>query len=125
MRRALLIVAGLAFVLSWFAGKHLPSLVAIILNAVVLIHFELATVRRLLFTGAALSLPPPPFKPLPPLPRLTALVPCRNEAAALADTLQAWDEVDYPRSRLQVVFIDDDSADETPKLLEMFAAHRP
>lgn len=125
MRRALLLVALLAFALSWFAGSRLPALVALALNALVLIHFELVTLRRLLFTGAALKLPPAPVKPLPPLPHLTALVPCRNEASALADTLPAWDEVDYPRSRLQVIFIDDGSEDETAKLLAMFVAHRP
>jgi cellulose synthase/poly-beta-1,6-N-acetylglucosamine synthase-like glycosyltransferase len=96
----------------------------VVANGLVLIHFELATLRRLALTAAALCGPPPP--PLFPddWPKLAVLVPCRNEAAALPATLRAWDKVVYPRARLQLLFIDDASADETASLLEAYARER-
>lgn len=126
MRRALIIVALLAFLVTWLAGARLPLLLAMALNAVVLLHLELVTIRRLTLSVAA-CLPGSTKSPAPldPAPRLLVLVPCRNEAAVLPKTLLAWDEIDYPRARLQIVFIDDAGTDQTGPLLTQYAADRP
>ena len=49
-----------------------------------------------------------------PLPRAAIICPGRNEAAHLYKTLPELAEQDYPR--LQVVFVDDDSTDDTPNI---------
>jgi cellulose synthase/poly-beta-1,6-N-acetylglucosamine synthase-like glycosyltransferase len=125
MRRAFVIALVLLFVLTWLTGARLPLFLAVILNGLVLIHFELATLRRLVLTAAALLGPPPPPPYPEQWPRLTALVPCRNEAAALPATLSAWDAVSYPRAQLELIFIDDGSVDETAALLALYALTRP
>lgn len=125
-RLALVLIAAL-FLLTVLIGWRVALLPLLFLNAFVLLHLGLASLRRVLFTLAARQTPCE--TPAPPadfvLPRLTALVPCRDEAAALPATLAAWAAVDYPRDRLELVFIDDSSADETPGLLEAFARDKP
>jgi len=126
MRRELLIVVVVIFFIAWFAGSRLPQLAAIVLNAAVLIHFELATLRRLILTiSATLRDDRPPRVAPDAWPKLTVLVPCRNEEAVLPDTLSAWEAVEYPRARLQVIFIDDASDDGTGELLSSFARQWP
>ncbi len=99
--------------------------VALLLNVVVLLHLSLVSVRRITLTVAALlGRAPAPAPPLDPPPRLTVLVPCHDEAAALPAALAAWDAVDYPRDRLRLAFIDDASADGTARLLEDFTVAR-
>ncbi len=124
MRRSLVIALLVVFALTWLAGPRLALLLTAVVNALVLIHFAVATARRVVLTGAALAGPPAPPPPANPLP-LTVLVPCRNEQAALPETLRAWDAVDYPRELLRVMFIDDASSDQTPALLADFARARP
>jgi glycosyltransferase involved in cell wall biosynthesis len=52
--------------------------------------------------------------PLPqPLPSVCIIVPARDEASVIEETLLSLDAVDYPKSRLEIVVIDDGSTDAT------------
>lgn len=121
-RLAPLCLALLIFALVFLAGRQAALLLVLMINVAVLTHLALISLRRLLFTGAALLPPAPEYSPPETTsPRLTVLVPCRNEQAVLPDTLAAWEKVDYPRDRLELVLIDDASDDATPALLDEFA----
>jgi cellulose synthase/poly-beta-1,6-N-acetylglucosamine synthase-like glycosyltransferase len=54
---------------------------------------------------------------------VTLIVPAYNEEAHLKDKLANVQELDYPRERLQVVFVSDASTDRTNEILE--AVHDP
>jgi cellulose synthase/poly-beta-1,6-N-acetylglucosamine synthase-like glycosyltransferase len=52
------------------------------------------------------------------LPGVSFLIPAHNEQQVLADKLANLREVDYPRDKLQVVFVSDGSTDRTNEILE-------
>lgn len=56
-------------------------------------------------------------------PRVSVLIPARDEAVNLPGVLAAWERVDYPDWEL--VVLDDHSTDETPRLLEAATATNP
>jgi cellulose synthase/poly-beta-1,6-N-acetylglucosamine synthase-like glycosyltransferase len=121
--RTLALAAGV-FLAAFFGGRRALSSVAFLLNAAVVLHLALVTFRRASVTLAALAAQPKTPPAPATSPRLTVLVPCRNEAAALPATLKAWDDATYPRDRLELIFIDDASTDATPTLLSDFVAAR-
>jgi cellulose synthase/poly-beta-1,6-N-acetylglucosamine synthase-like glycosyltransferase len=55
------------------------------------------------------------------LPPVTMIVPAYNEEAHLKDKIANVLELDYPRDRLQVVFVSDGSTDRTDEILEAVA----
>lgn len=124
MRRLILTLIFALFLLTILIGWRVALLPLFFLNAFALLHLVLASIRRVLFTAAAWR--PPTLPPAASAtPRMTVLAPCRDEAAALPATLKAWDAVEYPRDRLELVFLDDSSTDDTPRLLADFARERP
>jgi GT2 family glycosyltransferase len=68
-------------------------------------------------TAAKASLPFPPCRP-----RISVVVPVRNEAAFIGRTLTQLLEQDYPRDRFEVLVADGRSTDGTPRLVEELAA---
>jgi len=52
------------------------------------------------------------------LPPVTLIVPAYNEEAHLKDKIANVQELDYPRDRLQVVFVSDGSTDRTNEILD-------
>jgi GT2 family glycosyltransferase len=52
------------------------------------------------------------------LPAVTVIVPTRNRAASLVDTLHNLIAQDYPQDRLELVVVDDDSTDRTAQVVE-------
>jgi glycosyltransferase involved in cell wall biosynthesis len=52
-----------------------------------------------------------------PLPSVCIIVPARDEASVIEETLRTLDAVDYPASRLDIVVIDDGSIDATRALV--------
>lgn len=56
-------------------------------------------------------------------PRISVLIPARDEAQNLPGVLAAWERVDYPDWELLV--LDDHSTDATPRLLEAAATTNP
>lgn len=61
----------------------------------------------------------------PDLPRVSVLVPARNEAANIAACVASLAQQDYPGGRLEVLVLDDRSTDDTATLVERLAAKYP
>jgi len=55
------------------------------------------------------------------LPRIAVIVPVRNEACNVATCLRCLREQDYPRDRLQIIAVDDDSSDDTVAIIRRTA----
>ena len=53
------------------------------------------------------------------------LIPFRNEANCLPDILVSLKNLDYPSSRFEVIFIDDDSEDDSVQIINAFIAENP
>jgi len=76
----------------------------------------LATPRVSRFAGA----------PLPPRPpRVSVVVPARDEERAVEAAVRSHLEQDYPPGALEVVVVDDRSTDRTAEILERLAASHP
>ena len=56
--------------------------------------------------------------PLAELPTMSVVVPARNEEANIARTLRQLMESDYPREKLQVIVVDDCSADRSLAIMK-------
>jgi len=56
---------------------------------------------------------------------VTVLVPARNEEHHISNCLQSLVAQDYPPDRLEIIVIDDDSADRTGETVQSFAAPYP
>ena len=59
------------------------------------------------------------------LPRVTIIVPCRDEVRFIGDCLRSIVDNDYPEDRLQVLVIDGRSTDGTAEIIEGFARAHP
>ena len=58
-------------------------------------------------------------------PRLSVLVACHNEERVLDRLLAALGALRYPADRLQLILVNDNSADRTGELLDRWAAGDP
>lgn len=58
-------------------------------------------------------------------PSVSMIVPCFNEAATLAQTVESLLALQYPKEKLQVLIIDDGSQDNTRVIGEYLAAQNP
>lgn len=58
-------------------------------------------------------------------PDISILIPCRNEENNLPSCLKALEELDYPKEKLQVVFGNDQSTDQTYSILHHWVEKRP
>ncbi|SDO23675.1 Glycosyltransferase, catalytic subunit of cellulose synthase and poly-beta-1,6-N-acetylglucosamine synthase [Alkalicoccus daliensis] len=59
------------------------------------------------------------------LPTFSILIPAHNEEVVIEKTLQAMTELDYPKEKLEVILINDNSSDATGKIGEEFAREFP
>ncbi|CAD5244644.1 glycosyltransferase [Thermococcus camini] len=59
------------------------------------------------------------------LPSVTILIPARNEAVVIRDTLLAMANLDYPKNKLEVLLLDDGSTDDTVRIAEEVAGEYP
>lgn len=67
-------------------------------------------------------------KPLPvkkQWPKVTILIPAHNEDIVIRNTLQSMVDLDYPKDRLQVIVINDNSSDGTGAICDNFADKYP
>lgn len=53
-------------------------------------------------------------------PTVSVVVPARNEAAAITQTLESLAAQDYPREKLEILIVDDHSRDNTDVIVEQF-----
>ena len=75
-------------------------------------------VKRLLYLLLAILHRPPAASARCEPPEVLLLVPCRNESSVIERSMKAVSNLDYPRDRLKVVYIDDSSTDETTYILK-------
>jgi cellulose synthase/poly-beta-1,6-N-acetylglucosamine synthase-like glycosyltransferase len=59
------------------------------------------------------------------LPRISVIIPMHNESLVAAKCLEAVLSTDYPPDKLEVLPVDDNSTDDTGKILANFAARDP
>lgn len=98
---------------------HLFSL----LVALPLLVFSL---RRLVFTIAALATPPRLSPPTPSsFSNLLVLVPCRDDGPSLLALVNALAANGYPHSHLRILLIDDGSAADTAAIIDGLASTTP
>lgn len=58
-------------------------------------------------------------------PFVTFVVPCKNEEAAIKNTLMKCFEADYPKEKLEVIVINDGSTDNTLKVIKSVKSIHP
>jgi cellulose synthase/poly-beta-1,6-N-acetylglucosamine synthase-like glycosyltransferase len=58
-------------------------------------------------------------------PVISILIPCRNEENNLPSCLEALENLDYPKEKLQVILGNDQSTDQTYTVLQQWAVRRP
>ncbi|MFD7729245.1 glycosyltransferase [Kitasatospora phosalacinea] len=87
--------------------------------------FGLYLLRHLVLLAGALHARTEPAPAAGEPPSVTVLVPCHNEAKVVDGLTRALAALDYPADRLDVVFVDDRSADDTGERLERAAAAHP
>ncbi|TFE31688.1 glycosyltransferase [Cohnella luojiensis] len=58
-------------------------------------------------------------------PKVTILIPAHNEDIVIRNTLESMVELDYPKDRLQVIVINDNSSDRTGEICDSFADKYP
>ena len=58
-----------------------------------------------------------------PTPKVAVIVPARNEAANIRPCVESLSAQEYPRDRLTLIVVDDDSSDETSAIVAALAKH--
>lgn len=64
-------------------------------------------------------------KPVKTLPKVSILIPAHNEEVVIEDTLQAMIKLNYPKNKLEVIIINDNSRDKTGAIIEEYAYKYP
>jgi cellulose synthase/poly-beta-1,6-N-acetylglucosamine synthase-like glycosyltransferase len=82
--------------------------------------FTLLVLRQAKHPKAAASPPQPSYEPA-----VSILIPARNEEHVIGRLLQRTSELSYPKTKLQVIVIDDASSDKTGFIAEEYAQHYP
>lgn len=54
------------------------------------------------------------------LPTAAVIVPCWNEGETVAKTTDSLLALDYPKEKLQIVLVDNNSTDDTPQIMERY-----
>ncbi len=97
------------------------DLIFILLTLVMLVYL----VRHYIFTLTALYSPqsqqPNTFSDTACQHSISVLIPARNEEHVIERLLQRMTELTYPKDKLEIIVVDDASADATGKIAEKFA----
>lgn len=56
-----------------------------------------------------------------PLPKVTVMIPAHNEEMVIGRTLRAMVRLEYPKDRLEIIVINDNSSDRTGEIADEFA----
>ncbi|MFB1049846.1 glycosyltransferase [Paraliobacillus sp. JSM ZJ581] len=59
------------------------------------------------------------------LPKVTILIPAHNEEMVIERTIKAMLKLDYPKTKLEVIVINDNSSDRTGEIIEHYHALHP
>ena len=129
------LIAGLcALTVGVLGGRSAVFCGVLLINAVFLVFF----LRHVAFAAAAARWAPADLYETPDLdveyqPNVSVLVACHNEESVVASLVHGLNALYYPRSRLEIVLVDDGSKDATGELLDRYTAgirhmrviHRP
>lgn len=117
------IAAGLVMLVAASVGLRTTVTIAGLLITILYLAYF---VRHLFFAFSALAtaradLAAPVIEP-PYWPAVSVLVSCHNEQAVVQELTRALGQLDYPPGLLEVIIVDDGSADRTGELLQAWAA---
>lgn len=120
----LLAIAGAAVCLVAALGVSTAIAAA---TLAVQVFFLVFFVRHLAFVAAAARTRDVPDEPVTvgPWPSVTVVVACHNEEKVLDRLVPALLGLDYPADRLQILLVDDASADRTGEMLDGWATADP
>jgi len=59
------------------------------------------------------------------LTSITVIVACRNEEKNILRCLTALDELEYPKDKLEIIIVDDNSTDQTGAIIDEFIVGKP
>jgi len=107
-----------------------PKRTAIGANVLVLLTaapllLELLLILRALRRRNALRALNPACPPAPDPPEVHVVVPARNEAVNILDCLTTLAAQTYPSGKLRIAVVDDQSEDNTPRIVAAFAKDHP
>jgi len=71
-----------------------------------------------------LSAPEPKKGILKELPIVSILVAYRNEETNILSCLEALDQINYPNHKLEIILLNDQSTDQSPKIVQDFLANK-
>jgi glycosyltransferase involved in cell wall biosynthesis len=121
-RRPLALVFALLFIGAAFTplGIGIVSFVCgvmVVANAFAYAYLGTKTLLRARRTPR--STPPLPLSR--PAPRVSVVIPARDEEAVIEETLRTLDRIEYPRGSLEIKVIDDGSVDQTRARVQALA----
>lgn len=114
-------LGSVVFWLNGGSGKAVDLVCSSLWLAVVIWLILRAVSQRGLLPRLAVAAAPPAGAAA----HVTVIVPARDEAANIARCLRSLLAQDYPAARLNVLVIDDHSADDTAAIVRTIAAHHP
>ncbi len=130
----LYLVAVIAFLVAWVGIGTSLVVVTVFVNVAFMAFF----LRHVAFSCAAVRWAPNDLYGVPEVdleyrPNVSILVACHNEALVVGSLVRGLAALHYPRSRLEIVLVDDGSDDGTGELLDRLTAgerhmrvlHRP
>jgi 1,2-diacylglycerol 3-beta-glucosyltransferase len=130
----LYLLAALAFLVAWVGVGTALIVVTVFVNLAFMAFF----LRHVAFSCASVRWAPNDLYGVPEVdleyrPNVSILVACHNEALVVGSLVRGLAALHYPRSRLEIVLVDDGSDDGTGELLDRLTAgerhmrvlHRP
>ncbi|KPV57252.1 glycosyltransferase [Paenibacillus sp. A3] len=60
-----------------------------------------------------------------PFPKVSILIPAHNEEVVIERTIKAMVRLDYPKDRLEIIVVNDNSSDRTGEIADSYAAKYP
>lgn len=130
----LYVLAAAALLIAFFGVDRAVLVTSVVVNLTFVVFF----LRHLAFATAAVRWAPKDLYDVPEVdldyrPNVSVLVACHNEALVVTALVRGLTALHYPRSRLEVILVDDGSTDGTGELLDQLTAgerhitvlHRP
>lgn len=87
--------------------------------------FFLAAIGKIYLQREQLPGPSPRPSPGGELPKLSIIIPARDEAANIGECVQCITQLDYPEAALEIIVVDDNSNDATASIVKVIAARDP